>query len=97
MQENVEWTEERVLILRGWLFNWDLNKLKVNSDETCEMASAVIILTGTQCFVVVLLQSWDRWRVSRVSIFISHFGLIMTSSLSTHDFLQSQYSLWLSA
>ena len=47
MQENVEWIEERVLILRGWLFNWDLNKMIVNSDETREMASAVIILTGT--------------------------------------------------
>ena len=48
MQENVEWTEERVLILRGWLFNWDMNKLIVNSDETHEMAIAVIILTGNQ-------------------------------------------------
>ena len=69
MQENVEWTEERVLILRGWLFNWDLSKLIVNSDETHEMASAVIILTGTQCFVVVRLQSRDRWRVVRVWVF----------------------------
>ena len=46
MQENVEWTEDRVLNLRAWLFNWDLRKLIVNSDETRELTSAVIILAG---------------------------------------------------
>ena len=55
-----------MLILRGLIGNWDLSKVSINSDETHELSCVVIILTGNQCFVVVLLQSRDRWREVRV-------------------------------
>ena len=49
---NVEWIKEGVLILREMIGNWDLSRVTVNSDESRELSSAVIILTGNQCFVV---------------------------------------------
>ena len=49
---NLEWIKEGVLILRELTGNWDLNRVIVNFDETRELASSVIILTGNQCFVV---------------------------------------------
>ena len=42
---NVELIEERVLILRGLIGNWDLIIMIVNSNETRELAKAMIILT----------------------------------------------------
>ena len=44
---NVDRIEERVLILRGLISDWYLSGGVVSSDETCEMVSAVINLTGT--------------------------------------------------
>ena len=49
---NVEWTKEGVLILRELTGNWDLSRVTINSSETCELASAVIIITRNQSFVV---------------------------------------------
>ena len=68
----------------GLINNWYMSRVTVNSDETCEMANIVIILIGTQCFVVVQLQSQDRWRVVRVWVFNQslHFNndLLFTNS-----------------
>ena len=44
---NVEQIEERVMVLRGLINDWYLSRGTVSSDETREMASAVINLTGT--------------------------------------------------
>ena len=50
---NVECVKEGVLILRELTGNWDLSRVIVNFDETHELASSIIILTRSQCFVVV--------------------------------------------
>ena len=45
---NVEQIEERLLILRGLISaDWFLSRGTVSSNETCEMADAVINLTRT--------------------------------------------------
>ena len=44
---NVDRIEERVLILRGLISGWYLSGGVVSFDETREMASVVINLTGT--------------------------------------------------
>ena len=45
--ENVEQIKERVLIFRVLISDWYLSRGTVSSDETREMDSAVINLTGT--------------------------------------------------
>ena len=50
---NVEWIKEEVLIFRELTGNWDLRREIVNFDDTHDLASVVIILTGNKCFMVV--------------------------------------------
>ena len=58
--------------------NWDLSRVKVNSDETCELASAVFIITRNQFFVVAQSYTWDKWRAERGWILIGHFSFLTT-------------------
>ena len=76
---NEECTEGMVLILRGSPLDRYLNEMMVYSGDIHEIASLVIIFNLNLVLRGGLLQSWDRWREARVSIFISHLRSIMTS------------------